>query len=43
MNDPIVEEIRTYRQEYAAVVIDRILYRVTQLESFPASGSMVPE
>ena len=39
----IQDHIARDSHQYAVVVIDRILHRVTQLESFPASGSMVPE
>ena len=39
----IQDHIARDSQQYAVVVIDRVLHRVTQLESFPASGSLVPE
>lgn len=39
----IQEHISRASRQYAIVVVGRILQRVTQLESFPASGSAVSE
>lgn len=39
----IQDHIARDSQQYAIVVIDRILHRVNQLEAFPESGSIVPE
>ena len=39
----IQDHISRDSHQYAVVVVDRILYRVIQLESFPESGSIVPE
>ncbi len=39
----IQDHISRDSRQYALVVVDRILDRVMQLESFPESGSVVPE
>jgi toxin ParE1/3/4 len=39
----IQDHIARDSRQYAVVVVDRILHRVTQLEMFPESGSIVPE
>ena len=39
----IQDHIARDSHQYAVVVVDRILHRAIQLESFPESGSVVPE
>ena len=39
----IQDHVARDSHQYAVVVVDRILHRVIQLESFPESGSIVPE
>lgn len=39
----IQEHISRDSLQYALIVVDRILERTEQLESFPESGSVVPE
>jgi len=45
-----IEDVRAIRnhisrdsEHFAGIVVDRIFARVTQLETFPESGQMVPE